>query len=350
MQTIEVKNFWQSKKVFITGATGLVGHWLTRKLLEEGAFPVILMRDFDPQSELIRSELYKQTTVVNGALEDFASLERAVNEHEIDTVFHLGAQTIVGTAYRNPLPTFEANIRGSYNLLEVCRIHSSLVKRIVIASSDKAYGSSKVLPYTEEMPLVGSHPYDVSKSCTDLLASTYHHTYSLPISIARCGNIYGGGDLNWSRLIPGTIRSLLREESPILRSDGLFTRDYIYVEDVVGAYLKLAESDVRGEAFNFGPMQPYTALEIVEKISHLMNKNHLAPIILNQAKAEIKDQYLTSEKARKMLNWESSFSLEEGLKETIHWYHGYLDKSYKGSVDRYFAGYTVKDLNFVHNE
>ena len=323
-----MNRYWEQKKVLITGATGLVGSWLIRKLVEEGAHVTAFVRDFNPQSEFFRSKDYKNTAIVQGSLEDFAAIERAINEQEIDTVFHLGAQTIVGTALRNPLATFEANIRGTYNLLEACRLHPSLVKRIVIASSDKAYGSSPVLPYLETMPLAGKHPYDVSKSCTDLLASSYHHTYHLPLAIARCGNIYGGADLNWSRLIPGSIRSFLLDSAPIIRSDGKYTRDYIYVEDVVEAYLLLAEHlhrpEVRGEAFNFGLDAPSDVLEVVELIQRLMNRPFLNPKILNSASAEIRDQSLNSEKAKKILEWTPGYSLEEGLSKTIDWYQMYL--------------------------
>ena len=264
-------------------------------------------------------------------MENFASVERAINEHEIDTVFHLGAQTIVGTALRSPLSTFESNIRGSYNLLEACRRHSSLVKRIVVASSDKAYGSSDVLPYTEEMPLCGKHPYDVSKSCTDLLAFSYYHTYGSPIAVARCGNIFGGGDLNWSRIIPGTIRSFHLNEAPVIRSDGTFTRDYVFVDDVIDAYLMLAQNvhreNVQGQAFNFGPNAPSSVLEIVKLLQKLMNRPNLNPKVLNTAKAEIHDQSLCSKKARETFGWEPRFGLEKGLIETIRWYENYFESS-----------------------
>lgn len=320
--------FWIDKRVLVTGATGLVGSWLVKTLLKKGARVTVLVRDHDPQSELIRSGTINQTSVVNGALEDLNVVDRAVNEHETDTVFHLGAQTIVGTALRNPLLTFESNIRGSYNLLEVCRRYPGLVKRIVVASSDKAYGTGPQLPYTEDMPLRGEHPYDVSKSCTDLIAFCYFRTYGLPVAIARCGNIFGGGDLNWSRIVPGTIRSLYCGRPPEIRSNGLFTRDYLYVEDVVDAYLALAEGldreDVRGQGFNFGPNRPYTVLEIVNALGKLMNKTNLSPIILDQAKAEIKDQTLSSEKADKRLGWKPVYSLEKGLTETINWYESYM--------------------------
>jgi CDP-glucose 4,6-dehydratase len=319
---------WGQHRVFVTGATGIVGSWLVKRLLSEGAYIVALIRDWDPQSELIRSGDVNRTSVVSGRLEDFQTLERAISEHETDTVFHLGAQTIVGTALRSPLATFEANIRGTYNLLEACRTHSGIVKRVVVASSDKAYGDVDVLPYTEDMIPNGRHPYDVSKSCADLLATTYAHTYRLPLSVARCGNIYGGGDLNWSRIVPGTIRSMWHKQRPVLRSDGKFIRDYIYVQDVVNAYLKLAErtdaQGVRGEAFNFSNESKVSVLDMTFKIQQLMGCTDLEPIILNQAEAEIKDQYLDSSKARRLLDWRPHFNLERGLKETIDWYQNFF--------------------------
>lgn len=319
---------WDRSCVMVTGATGLVGSWLVRRLLELNATVVVLIRDWDPQSGLIRSGTVGRTSVVSGSLEDYASLERAVNEYEVDTVFHLGAQTIVGTALRSPLPTFEANIRGTYNLLEACRVHRDLVQRVVVASSDKAYGEADVLPYTEGMNLGAHHPYDVSKACGDLLAMTYAHTYVLPVAVARCGNVYGGGDLNWSRIVPGTIRSVLRNEPPILRSNGRFIRDYIFVDDVVEAYLLLAskapEDGVRGEAFNFSTGIPVAVLEIVQQILRLMGRPDLDPVILNQAGAEIPAQYLDAGKARRGLGWAPQHGLEGGLTETIAWYRDFL--------------------------
>ncbi len=325
-----MKKYWINKNVFITGASGFLGYWLTKALVQKKANVVVLIRDCDPQTPLFRSKLIEKTRVVQGALEDYASLERGINEHEIDSVFHLGAQTIVGTALRNPLSTFESNIRGTYNLMEACRQHKSLVKRIVVASSDKAYGSSEVLPYTEEMPLKGEHPYDVSKSCTDLIAHTYHHTYGLPIAIARCGNLYGGGDLNWSRLIPGTIRNFFLKESPVIRSDGSCTRDYLYVEDAVHAYLMLAsqvhQENISGQAFNFGPSAPTSVLNIVSVLQRLMHSTDLEPTILGDARGEIKDQSLDSSKAKNRLGWEPLFGLDEGLQRTVEWYTHYLQE------------------------
>ena len=319
-----MSQFWSNRRTLVTGATGLVGAWLVKALIERGAHVVAFIRDWDPQSELIRTGAVQQISVVSGALEDYAAVERAINEHEIETVFHLGAQTIVGTALRNPFPTFEANIRGTYNLLDACRVHPDLVKRIVVASSDKAYGDTELLPYTEDMPPMGRHPYDVSKSCADLLARAYHETYGLPVAVTRCGNIYGGGDLNWSRIVPGTIRSLYQGDRPIIRSDGKFVRDYLYVQDAVQAYLRAAEEldqpVVRGEALNFAPDQPRTVIEVVETLCRLMKRDDLQPVILNQAKGEIRDQYLSSEKARRLLGWTCSYTFEQGLSETIDWY------------------------------
>jgi CDP-glucose 4,6-dehydratase len=312
----------------VTGATGIVGSWLVRQLVEDGAFVVGLVRDMNPQTELLRSGLWKRITIVNGALEDYHTVKRAVIEHEVDSVFHLAAQAIVTTALRSPLATFESNIRGTYHLLEACRVHANVVKRVVVASSDKAYGESANLPYTEEMPLAGRHPYDVSKSCTDMLALTYAHTYRLPVSVARCGNIYGGGDLNWSRIVPGTIRSVLCNERPVIRSDGQFIRDYIYVRDVVDAYLALGNHVTKergiGEAFNFSPESRVSVLDITREIQRLMNRSDLEPIILNQAKAEIPNQYLDSSKAERELGWTPRYSLDAGLRETIEWYRTFL--------------------------
>jgi CDP-glucose 4,6-dehydratase len=319
---------WRNKTILVTGATGIVGSWMCRRLLDEGADVVVLVRDWDPRSELVRAGTIQSCRVVQGALEDYASLERAISEHEVDTVIHLGAQAIVGVALRSPLLTFESNIRGTYNLLEACRIHRDLVKTVVVASSDKAYGDSDLLPYTEDMPLKGRHPYDVSKSCTDLLAHTYAHTYGLPVAIARCGNIYGGGDLNWSRIVPGTIRDALENRAPVLRSDGSNLRDYIFVADVIEAYLALAErcheEGIRGEAFNFSHESRLSVLDITRAVLKAMGREDLAPVIQATVRAEIQDQYLNSEKARTLLQWKPAHDLESGLAQTIDWYRAFL--------------------------
>jgi CDP-glucose 4,6-dehydratase len=315
-------------RVLVTGATGLVGSSLCRRLLEQGAEVVALVRDWDPQSEFIRSGDIRLCSVVSGCLEDHPTLVRAITEHGVDTVFHLGAQAIVGTALANPLATFESNIRGTYNLLEACRGFREQVARIVVASSDKAYGDSEVLPYLETMPANGRHPYDVSKSCADLLAMTYAVSYGLPVTVARCGNIYGGGDLNWSRIVPGTIRGALAGRAPVLRSDGSFLRDYIYLEDVVDAYLTLADGaardGVRGEAFNFSCQQPLSVLEVTRAVLVAVGRPDLQPVILGTAVAEIRDQYLDAGKASRVLGWEPRTGLEEGLEATVAWYRSFL--------------------------
>ena len=319
---------WAESTVLVTGATGLVGSWLVRRLLQEGARVVALVRDWDPQTELIRSGDAQRCVVVSGGLEDYGTLERAISEHETDTVFHLGAQAIVGTAFRSPLLTFESNIRGTYNLLEACRVHGGLVQRIVVASSDKAYGEAEVLPYTEDMPAQGRHPYDVSKSCADLLAQTYAHTYGMNVAVARCGNIYGGGDLNWSRIVPGSIRLVLEGRAPVLRSDGTFTRDYLYVEDVVDAYLALAQQadrdEVRGEAFNFSPERQLSVLDLVQQLLRALGRPDLQPEIRDTARAEIRDQYLDAGKAKRILRWQAGVPLQEGLSRTVAWYRAFL--------------------------
>ena len=323
-------SFWKERRVFVTGATGLVGSWVTRELVDRGAKVVALVMDADSQSELYRSGYIHRVHVVNGMLEDFRCLERGILAHECEVVIHLGAQAIVSVATRSPLATFETNVRGTWNLLEVCRLHPDLIKRVVVASSDKAYGESDQLPYTEDLPLKGRQPYEASKSCADLVAQSYALTYNLPVAIARCGNIYGGGDLNWTRIVPSTIRSFHYGESPLLRSDGKYVRDYIYVKDVVESYLTLAEKiespQVRGEGFNFSPESRVTVFEIVQKIGELMGCQRIQPTIQNIVKDEIRSQYLSSEKARRLLNWRPKYSLEKGLNETILWYREFLDK------------------------
>lgn len=320
--------FWSGRPVFVTGAAGLVGSWLCRDLIEAGARVIGLVHHIDGNSALFRSGDDRRMTLVLGDLTDLRTLERAVVEFRTEAVFHLGAQPIVGSAEELPLETFESNIRGTYNLLEACRRHPSVVHRIVVASSDKAYGAQEDLPYREDMPLAGMRPYEVSKVCTDLLAQSYQRAYGLPVAIARCGNIYGGGDMNWSRLIPDTIRAVLLRERPVIRSDGKFVRDYVYVKDVVSAFTALAEKlddrSVCGEAFNFSPERPYTVLEVVSAIQKLMPAEDLEPIIQGGAQDEIHSQYLDSTKARTRLGWSPKFSLEDGLQETIQWYREFI--------------------------
>jgi CDP-glucose 4,6-dehydratase len=312
---------------FVTGGTGLLGSWLVAELVQRGARVTALIRDGVPQSRLYTENWHHQINIVRGCIEDLPTLERAINEYEVDTVFHLAAQTIVGVANREPLATFEANIKGTWNLLEACRRVGG-VSRIVVASSDKAYGDQEILPYDETTPLQGEHPYDVSKSCADLICRTYFVSYGLPVCITRCGNFYGGGDLNFNRIVPDTIRSALRDKPVTIRSDGSYIRDYFYVRDGVLAYLHLAEQmerkEIWGEAFNFSNELQITVLELVQKILALMDKKDLEPVILNQAKNEIKHQYLSAKKAREMLNWKPQYSLDECLQETIKWYQDFL--------------------------
>jgi CDP-glucose 4,6-dehydratase len=325
-----MSNFWLDRPVFVTGATGLVGSWLVKRLLVAGANVVCLVRDWMPQSELNQSHLLDRVRIVRGDITDQPLLERILGEYEISTVIHLAAQTIVGIANRNPVSTFEANIRGTWCLLEACR-RSPTVKQIVVASSDKAYGDQEILPYDESTPLQGQHPYDVSKSCADLISTTYAVSYNLPVVVTRCGNFYGGGDLNWNRIVPGTIRSILRGERPVIRSDGLFVRDYFYVEDGAAAYMLLTEAlannpDLRGHAFNFSNEIQITVRDLVQQILDMMDST-LEPDIRNEASNEIRYQYLSARKAHEMLNWSPLFTLESGLQQTIEWYRQFLKDS-----------------------
>jgi CDP-glucose 4,6-dehydratase len=322
-----MNSFWIDRPTLVTGATGLIGGALVHQLTTRGADVVCLIRDWVPQSELVRTDLIERVKVVRGDVRDQSLFERVLGEFEINTVIHLAAQTIVGIANRNPVSTFETNISGTWALLEACR-RSPTVRQIVVASSDKAYGEHDQLPYTEEVPLRGQHPYDVSKSCSDLVAQSYAKTYGLPVAITRCGNFYGGGDLNWNRIVPGTIRSIVRNQRPVIRSDGKFVRDYFYADDGALANITLAEKladqpELRGEAFNFSNEQQITVIELVKRILALMNSN-LEPEIRNEAVNEIRHQYLSAEKARRLLGWQPVFTLEEGLKKTIRWYEEFL--------------------------
>lgn len=323
-----VSTFWNNKNVFITGGTGFLGSYLVKKLVNYGANVTILVRDYIPQSNIYRGEEYKKVNVVHGTLEDYLLIERTLGEYEIDTVFHLAAQAIVGVANRNPLGTFKSNIEGTWNILEAAR-KSPLIKRVIVASSDKAYGDQEKLPYDENMPLQGKHPYDVSKSCADLIAQTYYETYKLPVCITRCGNLYGGGDLNFNRIIPQSIQSILNNKAPVIRSDGSFIRDYFYIEDAVDAYINLAEKVVElnlgGQAFNFSNEIQLTVLELVNKILKIMGSS-MKPIILNQGSNEIIHQYLSAKKARTVLGWSPNYTIDEGLSKTIEWYKDFLKK------------------------
>jgi CDP-glucose 4,6-dehydratase len=311
----------KSRHVFVTGGDGFLGSWLAKRLVEEGAEVTVLLRDRKCDSRLRDFKLLDKVNCVYGEIEDLQLLMRAFNEYNIEIAFHLAAQTIVGIANNSPLSTFESNIKGTWNVLEAAR--QLKLKRLIIASSDKAYGDQEKLPYTEDFCLKGSHPYDVSKSCADLIAQAYAKTYGLNVAITRCGNIYGGGDLNWSRIFPGTIKSLLNEEVPIIRSDGTLIRDYIYVEDAVDAYLALAEAmekqNLAGEAFNFGTNRPISVLELVKLIIKTLGKDSKINVLGN-APNEITAQYLDSQKANKVLGWKPKHTLEQGIKKTYDWY------------------------------
>jgi CDP-glucose 4,6-dehydratase len=315
---------YAGRTVFVTGASGIVGSWLVRSLLSSGADVVALVRDEDPRSEFVRSGDDQRVARVRGSLEDVALLDRLLVEYEVDVVFHLGAQTQVRHAQRQPWATMEANVRGTYNLLEAVRRSASRVQALVAASSDKAYGESPTLPYTEAHPLAGRNIYDASKSAADLLTSAFASSYDLPVGIARCANIYGGGDLNWERIVPGTIRSLLRDEAPIIRSDGTLQRDYLHVDDAVRGYLSLGaallEGRERAEAFNFGHGRPISVLEIVEEIGKALGRTDVVPIIRSEAPNEIPAQWLDSRKAADRLDWRPVLTLPQGLARTVEWY------------------------------
>lgn len=322
-------NFWSGRPTFVTGGTGLLGSDLIKKLISSGADVVCLFRDWIPNSELIKSKSANKINIVSGDITDRYILERTISEYEIDTIIHLAAQTIVTTANIDPIPTFETNIKGTWNLLDVCRNNKN-VKQIIIASSDKAYGNQNVFPYREDTSLQGRYPYDVSKSCADLISQSYAKTYQTPLAITRCGNFYGGGDLHWNRIVPGTIRSIIKNQNPIIRSDGNYIRDYFYVEDGSLAYMHLAESlaknrDLIGESFNFSTSQRISVLEMVNLILEKMNSN-LTPIIKGEANNEIRVQTLDSNKARNLLGWKPRFTLDESLEKTINWYERYFEE------------------------
>ncbi len=324
-----VTSFWRDRPTLVTGATGLLGGWLTSRLLESEASVVCLVRDWVPRSLLLSGDLSTKVTLVRGDVCDQTLLERVLGEYEIDTVMHLAAQSIVPIANRNPISTFQTNVAGTWSMLEASR-RSPTVKQIVYASSDKAYGDGDRLPYDESTPLRGRHPYDVSKSCGDLIAQSYAATYGLPVAITRCGNFFGGGDLNWNRIVPGTIRAALRGDRPSIRSDGTLIRDYFYVEDGAAAYMLLAErlasdATLRGVAFNFSNELQLAVSEIVERILTLMRKD-MEFEARNDASNEISHQYLTAARARERLGWAPLYSLEEGLRRTIDWYTSFLSK------------------------
>jgi CDP-glucose 4,6-dehydratase len=319
---------WSGRRVLITGAGGFVGSWLADALSRQGATVTAILRDQVAGSNFDRLHLGARVDVVRGSITDSRLIERVLNEHEVDTCFHLAAQAIVTAANRSPVSTFSSNVQGTWTVLEACRV-SKLVRAVIVASSDKAYGTQPELPYTEDMPLLGVNPYDASKACTEILVRSYSHTFDLPVVVARCANIYGGGDLNYSRLIPGTVRSVLNGERPIIRSDGTPVRDYLYVLGAVAAYLTLAEqierAGVRSQPFNFGTSRPLSAIQLVHMILSLCDRTDLVPEIRGVAHShEIDRQYLSSAKAAAVLGWSARVNLEEGLHHAINWYRDAL--------------------------
>lgn len=321
------RSFWIDRPVFVTGGTGLIGGWLVRRLLALGAEVVCLVRDWVPQSELVQSGRLAQVKVVRGDLRDQPLLERTLGEYEIQVVLHLAAQSIVNLANRLPANTLDTNLRGTWSLLEACRLNPA-VRAVVLASTDKVYGEIDDLPYHEGMPLLAKYPHDVSKACAEMVAQSYAATYGTPAGMLRLPNIFGGGDLNWNRILPGTIRAILRNQAPVIHSDGKFIRDYLYVEDAVEAHLLLAQSlveqpSLRGEAYNLSSETRLTVLELVRHLLRLTGSS-LEPDIQNQAKHEIKNQYMSAAKIRAALGWQPLFSLDEALQRTIDWYRAYF--------------------------
>lgn len=329
-------NFWRGRCVLVTGAGGFIGSWLTKGLVELCANVVALLRELNPISPFKRWRLDEYTTMVMGDIRDFDLLQRLISAYDVSVCFHLAAHSLVGAASRVPSVTFDVNVRGTWSLLEACRIGGK-VDCIVVASSDKAYGEQPSLPYTEKVPLLPSFPYETSKACADFIAQCYATTYSMPIVILRCSNVYGGGDLNFSRIIPGTIKAALHGQRPIIRSDGTPLRDYVYIEDVVSAYIAAAQracSDgLIGEAFNIGTGKPVTVLELTLRILELCGRRDLEPLIegLGKPLREIQRQYVSIEKAMKLLGWQPEHELDEGLLKTIEWYRSFFGMV-KGSI------------------
>jgi len=322
-------NFWKDKNVFITGGAGFIGTWIIKELVDKGAEVYCLVKEMPKESNFTGLGLDKKVSLIYGDILDINSLKLFFEKYNIDSVFHLAAQPLVQLALKFPLETIETNVMGTLNVLEACRLNPR-IKRILIASTDKAYGSSEKLPYDETFPLRGEYPYDVSKSCVDLISHAYGKTYNMPVAITRCSNVYGGGDLNFDRIVPETIKHILFNENISIRSSGKFKREFFYVKDAAHAYVVLAEKieelGLKGEAFNFGTDKPVVILDLVKNIIDISERKDVKIDILDIAKAEIKDQYLSSEKARKILKWEPKYNLEEGLKETFNWYKEYFKK------------------------
>jgi CDP-glucose 4,6-dehydratase len=327
---MNMMNTLNQTRVLVTGASGFIGSWLTEYLLDQGAIVTALMADWNPDTYFVRSGLFHRTKNVVGSITDFDCLNNLMRDQKIQAVFHLAAISVEGLAFKNPRLAFDINIRGTYNVLEACRVNADHIQQVIVASSDKAYGDSPILPYTEDLPTIGKNPYDVSKSCADMIARSYHHSYGLPVAIGRFGNIYGGGDLNWTRLMPNTIKQLLKREAPLVKMpiEGSFKRDFLYVQDAVSTYISMFEGlsrkEVQGEAFNFAMGGSWTVLEIVEKVQKIMGCEDIKPKIVSQTHGEIFHQHVSTEKAESVLGWTPKYSLEAGLAETVEWYTNFL--------------------------
>jgi len=319
---------WLDKPVLVTGGTGLAGGWLVHRLAELHSRVICLVRDWVPDSTLLRS-FGTEAVLVFGDVRDQALLERVLGDYEIEMMFHLAAQTIVPIANRNPVETFDTNVRGTWAVLEACR-RSPRVRAVIVASSDKAYGEHAELPYREDTPLSPTHPYDVSKAAADLIARSYASTYGLPVAITRAGNFFGGGDLNWSRVVPGTVRSALRGTRPIVRSDGSPLRDYLYIEDAIEAYLLLAEAvsneKFRGAAVNISYERPLSVEAVVAAVLDAVGSD-LEPAVESTATHEIQDQYLDATLARKQLGWVPRYDFDEGIRRTVEWYREHFARA-----------------------
>ena len=328
MTSRKAQHDWSGETVLITGAGGFVGAHLARLLLAKGARVVCLLRSCARLNALDLLDLRRHIETVEGSIENLPLLEDLLRQFRVNAVFHLAAQSIIGTATHSPLATFDSNIRGTYLLLEACRL-TGIPRRIVVASSDKAYGAHPTLPYTEDYPLLGTSPYAASKACTDLLARSFAKTYRLAVTICRSTNVYGPADLNFSRIVPGTFLSLFQGKSPIIQSDGTPIRQLIHVEDLARGYLRLAEEagQFAGQAFNLGSSPPMQIRALVDRLVEIAGFTDLLPprVLLPPGPSnQIDAQVLSTDKARKLLGWEAEISLDDGLGATWTWYRDNL--------------------------
>ncbi|OKP96116.1 GDP-mannose 4,6-dehydratase [Paenibacillus sp. P46E] len=324
-------------RALVTGASGFVGAWLTQHLVDQGAEVTTILSEFNPRNQFAKLGLDKEIRCYYGSITDYNLIERAITDGKINTVFHLAAVSLQDLAYQIPWQTFETNVKGTYNLLEVCRVHQCQISKIIVASSDKVYGDSPILPYDENLPIQGRNPYDVSKSCSDLIAQSYRHSFNLPIAIGRFGNIYGGGDLNYRRLIPGTVQRLYAKLPPVIRipSNGIYMRDFLYIQDLIAAYMAMydyVDKEGEGDVFNFGTGTLWDIKKVIEIIQRATNLEHIEPLYEHQINSEILHQHLSPEKAKSILNWSAETSLEEGIRKTVEWYYDHWNSDPKNAV------------------